>query len=367
LTIIVPTFDEQSFIGAKLQNCLHISTALELPIRIIVVDGGSSDATCELARRFASAHPELSISVLETTLKGKIPQVNAALALVEDTGLVVSTDADAIVTSENALEEILSEFRRDSALGLVGGWVKPAVGDRLALERVIWERENTLRGLESDAFSSSMVAAPFYAFRRDLILGFPEKCIADDVWITYAALGRQMNVRYLRKVQILEMRAARNLSALYFHKLRKCQNYMSELHRFVFNEKKQRRALKFILGFKFFQMFLLPFLLPITFLQAALLCGWWAPIALFLAIYASTLRVGGAAFAGGERRGRLRGFFEHLVLAMKTVEYFVLLEIVLFVSIFTYAKAFKTSSYPKVPCCIANTSEKRTLQEPTDA
>lgn len=68
-SILIPTFNEESIIGDVLQKAKQ--QIVNFPYEIIVVDGGSTDQT----RAIAEA---LDVSVLVSTQKGKVEQINYA-------------------------------------------------------------------------------------------------------------------------------------------------------------------------------------------------------------------------------------------------------------------------------------------------
>jgi cellulose synthase/poly-beta-1,6-N-acetylglucosamine synthase-like glycosyltransferase len=69
VSILIPTFNEESLIGDVLQKAKQQRT--NFPYEIVVVDGGSTDRT----RRIAKA---LNVPVLLSTQKGKVAQINYA-------------------------------------------------------------------------------------------------------------------------------------------------------------------------------------------------------------------------------------------------------------------------------------------------
>ena len=258
-TVLIPVFNEAALIEDKLDNVLR----LEYPShrrRIVVVDGGSTDGTGERVLGFARARGEGSISWRVTRRAGKIAQINAALSEVPAGHLVVVTDADSRVLAPDALLRTVGYFRSNPGVGLVGGWVTPPLGTGIVAhsEQAYWDKLNRLRHTEMLAFSASIVVAPFYAaFRADLA-AFPDDCIADDVYLSFANHTRDRRVVYASDIPVVELRQPCGLGELYRHKRRKAHAYALELLRVAHKLPTMGKRLKFFYGHKLFEFFYLP-------------------------------------------------------------------------------------------------------------
>jgi len=93
-SIIVPTKNEEVVIG----RCLNSLQALDYPkdtIEIFVVDGNSSDNTCQVCSDFSAKYPGAMTILKEDGSKGKPAALN--LALLRVTGEIVGVfDADSV-------------------------------------------------------------------------------------------------------------------------------------------------------------------------------------------------------------------------------------------------------------------------------
>ncbi|MBI4893846.1 MAG: glycosyltransferase [Acidobacteria bacterium] len=94
LTIIVPVFNEEEFLGALLDRVLAAPLPKDLERQIIVVDDGSTDGSHEIAAHYAAAHP--SIIQVETHLKNRgkgaairtaLPQAKGEFTIIQDSDL----------------------------------------------------------------------------------------------------------------------------------------------------------------------------------------------------------------------------------------------------------------------------------------
>lgn len=259
VTVLIPVFNEESLIQGKLENVL----GLEYPAdrrRVVVVDGGSTDGTPERVVRFLRERAESATTLLTTESRGKIPQLNEALAHVPADHLVVITDADSRVGTSDALLRTVGYFRSNPGVGVVGGWVTPPPGRDLVAqaEQAYWDKLNRLRYAEMVAYSASIVVAPFYAFFRSSIGEFPEDCIADDVYVAFASHTRDRRVVYAPDIPVVELRQPRGLPELYRHKRRKTHAYALELLRVAHKLPVMGKRLKFFYAHKLFEFFYLP-------------------------------------------------------------------------------------------------------------
>lgn len=254
--VIVCTYNEERLVRKKLLNLEGLERIEPAP-HVVLVDGGSTDDTLSIARATA-AEINLDVTIIEGP-RGKIPQLNAALAVVPEEAIVVITDADAVIDNVDALERTRAYLRQPD-IGLVGGWTRPPEDMRAVwgAEQGFWDKQNRLRYAETVSFSSSIVVAPYYAFRRSELDGFPELCIADDVYASFCFHTKERRVIYAPDILVTELRHPETLGALFKHKLRKANAYTVELLRFAHLLPYMGRRLKLVYVFKLMQFFYLP-------------------------------------------------------------------------------------------------------------
>jgi cellulose synthase/poly-beta-1,6-N-acetylglucosamine synthase-like glycosyltransferase len=160
VTLIVPAYDEQEVIAAKVANALALDYPRER-LQLIVASDGSSDATAERAR---AAGADL---VLELPAGGKVAALNAATEIA--TGdLLAFSDANS-EWEPHALRRLVAPFA-DPEVGYVCGQVRfvDAGGDNL--EGVYWRYEMALRQMESALGGITAGNGAIYAVRRDAYL-----------------------------------------------------------------------------------------------------------------------------------------------------------------------------------------------------
>ncbi|MGV1049729.1 MAG: glycosyltransferase [Solirubrobacterales bacterium] len=163
VSLIVPAYDEEEVIAAKVANAL----ALDYPrrrLQLIVASDGSGDATVERAR---AAGADL---VLELPAGGKVAALNAA-AERADGELLAFSDANSL-WARDALLRLVEPFA-DPGVGYVCGQVRftDAAGENL--EGAYWRYEMAVREMESALAGVTAGNGAIYAVRAAAYLPLP--------------------------------------------------------------------------------------------------------------------------------------------------------------------------------------------------
>jgi cellulose synthase/poly-beta-1,6-N-acetylglucosamine synthase-like glycosyltransferase len=156
VSLIVPAYDEEDVIAAKVANALALDYPRER-LQVIVVSDGSSDATAERAR---AAGADL---VLELPPGGKVVALNAGAERASGDVLAFS-DANS-AWAPDALRELIAPFA-DPKVGYVCGQVRfldPGGGN---LEGAYWRYEMAVREMESSFAGVTAGNGAIYAVRR---------------------------------------------------------------------------------------------------------------------------------------------------------------------------------------------------------
>jgi cellulose synthase/poly-beta-1,6-N-acetylglucosamine synthase-like glycosyltransferase len=161
--------------------------------------------------------------------------------------------------SADTLQWIAAEFARADDVWVVGAYSRPA--QTYEANRYYWNAQNKARFLESDAFASSIVVAPCYAFRRKLLDGFPPDVVADDIYVAFLANTSGYRTVYSRKAMALEVRTANTLLEFVPHKFRKSNAFLKESLRFLYRLPEMNTLCKVILLTRTAQQLLLPWML----------------------------------------------------------------------------------------------------------
>lgn len=261
ISMLVPCFNEEDLIKEKVNNILSLDYPQE-KLSVYFLDGCSLDETVKRLRE--ETQNITYINVIETNKKGKINQINYMLPkLTSD--IIVSTDMDALL-ERNVLIEMIKTFEADPKIAVVGACISPR--NCMELETQYWEDQNRIRILESRVYSSSIVVAPCYAYRRDLISKFPEDCIADDVYIAFLANSIGLKSKYIESAIGYETRNPQGLDELLNHKFRKGNAYIMELLRFLYMLPQMPIKWKFIYMSKFLQLVIMPWIIPFFILSS---------------------------------------------------------------------------------------------------
>jgi len=144
------------------------------------VDSASTDGTPHAVRKWAAAHPDLALTLVEEAeRRGKAHALNTALR--HATGeVVVITDADAHWPARDTLANAV-KWLADPTVGAVSCVKRPA--GPAGVEDSYREFYNVLRVAESKAWATPIFHGELAAFKRELLErlgGFPTDIGADD-------------------------------------------------------------------------------------------------------------------------------------------------------------------------------------------
>lgn len=163
VSLIIPAYDEEEVIAAKVANALALDYPRER-LQVIVASDGSGDATAERAR---AAGADL---VLELPPGGKIAALDAGAE--RATGEILAfSDANSI-WAPDALRRLVAPFA-EPKVGYVCGQVRfldPA-GDNL--EGAYWRYEMAVREMESALAGVTAGNGAIYAVRREAYVPLP--------------------------------------------------------------------------------------------------------------------------------------------------------------------------------------------------
>jgi cellulose synthase/poly-beta-1,6-N-acetylglucosamine synthase-like glycosyltransferase len=185
VTLIVPAYDEEEVIAAKVANALALDYPRER-LQLIVASDGSADATAERARE---AGADL---VLELPAGGKVAALNAAVQRA-DGELLAFSDANSL-WEPDALRRLIAPFA-DPAVGYVCGQVRFVDGGGDNLEGAYWRYEMAVREMESALGGITAGNGAIYAVRRDAYLPL-EPSDSHDLSFPFALAKRGLRSLY---------------------------------------------------------------------------------------------------------------------------------------------------------------------------
>jgi cellulose synthase/poly-beta-1,6-N-acetylglucosamine synthase-like glycosyltransferase/peptidoglycan/xylan/chitin deacetylase (PgdA/CDA1 family) len=194
VTVLIPAYNEETVI---VQTVTSVLASDFKPLRVIVVNDGSSDKTGELLDTWFGHHPQ--VRIIHQVNRGKSAALSLALSEA-DTEIVVTIDADTEIEPD-AISKLVRHFS-DEKVGAVAGNVK--VGNRSkwltrwqALEYI------TSQNMEKRAFDLlnciTVVPGALGAWRKKAIEsagGITADTVAEDADLTIAIRRAGWHVDY---------------------------------------------------------------------------------------------------------------------------------------------------------------------------
>jgi len=181
VTVVVPTHNEARHVEEKLEDIYRQDYPRDR-LEVIVVDSASNDGTAERARRWAAAHPDVDVEVVEEPeRRGKAAALNAALGMARGEVFVI-TDADCRWPQRDALRRAAA-WLADPAVGAVTCLKRPSAEGPAGVEAGYRDRYNVLRLAESRRWATPIFHGELAAYRTELLRkigGFPLDIGADD-------------------------------------------------------------------------------------------------------------------------------------------------------------------------------------------
>ncbi len=201
VSVIVAAYNEERHIEAKLRSLLAADYPPALR-QIIVACDGCSDASVALARRFAAAHPQEDLLILDLPRGGKAGALNHAVSQARGEILVFS-DADTLWLPDT-LRELVAPFA-DPQVGAVAGNVSiPASGRALAIgDRLYRAYESWLRRLENRAGCMASADGGLQALRRELFQAVPAD-VTDDFFLATCAPLAGRRIVFVERAQVID-------------------------------------------------------------------------------------------------------------------------------------------------------------------
>ena len=172
VTIIVPAYNEEKYIGRKIENLLSSGYRM----KILVVDNGSTDNTAKIAAKYP-------VTLLKSG-RGKINAINKGIKNAK-TDIIVVTDADTM-TGKDSIRSLVSHLHGN--IGAVCGYsTLKTKGKKLFYLKskfgyytADWKQRYT----ESLVDSVCSLDGKLMAFRKSIVREFPPDLLSDDYALT---------------------------------------------------------------------------------------------------------------------------------------------------------------------------------------
>ena len=136
--IVIPAHNEERFIRQTLDSLVSQTS---LPHKVVVVDDNSTDNTAKIVQEFSQNYSFIEL-VQSKSNKQHLPGSKVIQAfykgydtLEEDYDLIVKLDADLILPN-NYFKTVISHFKSDDAIGMVGGFAYIENNDKWVLENL---------------------------------------------------------------------------------------------------------------------------------------------------------------------------------------------------------------------------------------
>lgn len=122
--IVIPAHNEEAFISLTLQSLI---SQTHLPKKVVVVNDNSTDKTAEIVLAYAKENPFITL-VNKTSSAIHLPGSKVIQAfhkgfesLDDNYDIIVKLDAD-LILPHNYFETIVKHFKKDTTIGMVGGF-----------------------------------------------------------------------------------------------------------------------------------------------------------------------------------------------------------------------------------------------------
>ena len=170
VSIFLPTYNEEGFIARKLDNLLTQT----YPIHEILIYDCSDDATPVIVNEYKRKYPMIKM-IREEKRIGMARTLNQAMH--DATGdIIVKTDCDSVVKSNNALKELIANFANEDVGGATGICVAPH-----GVEKYFRKVMTIIQTAETNIDSTVIAhAASLMAFRKRVVENVDENSMADD-------------------------------------------------------------------------------------------------------------------------------------------------------------------------------------------
>jgi cellulose synthase/poly-beta-1,6-N-acetylglucosamine synthase-like glycosyltransferase len=253
--------DEKELILRKIDNLRN----LDYPNYQVCFVDVSDDETPEMISRAIAGLGNFTL--IHCNKRGRSFQLNEGLAMPNDCDYILVTDVDSRIQTDTL--KVIAESFKDTAVGVVGGYVKPLT--EYNLDNSFWNSHNAIKSIEAMYGYAPIVSGACYAFRKEIVDKIPDDVWADDIYIPLLAHLKGFDCVYSSFVAVEELRGPQCLKSFLKYKIRKSQDIIKELLRFLPSIFDMRLDWFLIYLTKIVQVVLSPFIL-ISFLISLALC-----------------------------------------------------------------------------------------------
>jgi cellulose synthase/poly-beta-1,6-N-acetylglucosamine synthase-like glycosyltransferase len=194
VTLLIPAYNEEAVMAAKLDNAL----ALDYPrqkLDILVVSDGSDDSTGAIVRRYS----QQGVRLLALPRRGKASALNSAAPHARGT-IIAFSDANAILEPD-ALRILVQSFHDPQVGGVCGNLKQRSVQQSDSVRKgdsLYWRYDKFVKRMESYTGSITFAAGSVYAIRKELFVPISDLGAVDDVAISSAVVKQGYRLVYER-------------------------------------------------------------------------------------------------------------------------------------------------------------------------
>ena len=220
VSLIIPTYNEASVIGRKLDNVLQVAYPREM-LEVIVVDSASTDNTQGIVRNFAARHQgELRLRLVEQSSRmGKTEALNEALRQAKSEVFAL-TDAD-VTFPPDSLARLVAHLEDPTIAAVSGVEVPTGTGTTAHSIEADYRRIYTaIRMAEASTDTPFMCESELSAYRRAALEPLRPGGMCDDIELTVAVRSKGYKSKYDLHSPFFESEAGTVVSKLK-HKFRR--------------------------------------------------------------------------------------------------------------------------------------------------
>ena len=205
VTLFIASYNEESIIREKIENCRELDYPKD-KLTVLFVTDGTDDGSVEILRK-ASAEGGLPEIIVEHRAErmGKAAAFNRGISFVK-TPLVIFTDANTMLNKE-AVKSIVREFT-DPSVGCVAG--EKSVRDvasghgAVATEGLYWKYESFLKKMDYRLFTAVGAAGELFAIRTCLFEKLSDDTLLDDFMLSMNIAADGYKIAYCSDAYAVE-------------------------------------------------------------------------------------------------------------------------------------------------------------------
>jgi len=185
LSIVIPTLKEANFLERTLEQFKNLS----IPHEIIISDGGSTDGTLEIARRYTN-----KVVVWDQPRRQTFGEAKNAGAALATSDYLVFIDADVLIPEpEHFFKEILADFDRKPTVVAMTVPLKPWLENKSLVDALFCAPLNFWYILSNNIFHYGNASGEFQMIRRSVfndLGGYREDLAGGEDTDMFNRLGR---------------------------------------------------------------------------------------------------------------------------------------------------------------------------------